>query len=145
MDVDQIQKVNELAREMLKHRIASSMDEAVKQAEEVLSKKKDASKIREEVEKDEEKRREMTSEVRRLKAKIEEQAKKIEELEGKLKHANSKITELELRKTTPFIEKERAEPQTRLVKEEKKPHPKSGGYNPEDVSIEKMFYSGPKD
>lgn len=144
MDIDKIQKINEMARELLKHGIVSSMDDAVKQAEECVSKKTEASQLRTDVESDNEKKHSMSLEINRLKSKISEQARKIDELEGMLKKANEKITDLELRKSSTIMEKDKSQPQTRLVPEEKKPHPRSGNFVPGDVSIEKIFYSGPK-
>ncbi len=166
MDVDKLQKVQRLAQELIDHKIVGSMDDAVAQAENIINKKQEVQEIREEVKKDAEKlepEMDVSLEVKKLQAKISEQTKIINELRSQLDVMVSDIKSLRqeqsnLKETQqqqkPFLEKSPDKPQTTLVKGEAKEveeekseeaHPKVGGFRSQDVSVEKMFYCGPKD
>jgi hypothetical protein len=166
MDVDKLQKVQRLAQELIDHKIVESMDDAVAQAENIINKKQEVQEVRKEVEKDTQKlepEMDVTLEVKKLQTKISEQAKLMGELRSQLDVMVSDIKSLREEQTNlketqqtqkPFLEKSPEKPQTTLVKEEAKEvkeekseegHPKVGEFKSQDVSVEKMFYCGPKD
>lgn len=88
-----------------------------------------------------------TEDVETLKQKVEEQstllaqqAKLIHQLQGAV---NDIIREVKkMQGTVPT--KDPAQRQKVLQAEDKKEHPRSSGYTPDDVSVEKFFYSGDK-
>ena len=162
MSVEDIQKVNDLAQELLKKGFVGSREEAVQKAQEMLNKEiTGAAQIKETDEKqniaasgdDPEKLRNM---VERTKEYVERQFNGYKNaliaLEKEINALKQQVSELKTKAAKPDpaeepmkVEKSgdpAEEPQK--VEEKKDSHPKVGRNNPEDVSIEKMFYFGNK-
>ena len=150
MDVEKLQKINALARELLQHKMASSMDDAVKMAEEQLRGKPIVSEIRQTMEPPkpvQEPQKEASSdEVKRLMKKVDEHASVIDSMSKKMNEMISEINNLQSElKRVKTIQVPEGKEQSKLRPPEKKEaHAKVGIYNPDDVSIEKMFYFGQK-
>ena len=169
MDVDQIQKINQLALDLLKQGLAPDREEAVRQAERVFKGQgaEEYSSIRQ-----------RTSEIRsengishasvalpanEIKQILEQNAnfmvKKIKEFEEKvssmgkeiaslrqqlLNQSGPTIRELSSRSVEPPAEVKPQRPVSKVVEEVARSHPRSGNYTDQDVSIEKFFYMGSK-
>ncbi len=151
MDIEKIQRINKLAKELYDRHMAEDMIEAAKMAENFIEKKQDSMPKYEEEHKDF--LNEINLNVRRLTAKIGEQADAINKLKEELERVNKEIHTIKTaRPSNVVLEKSYSQPQTTLKVSEnvssesspREPHAKVGRYNPEDVSVEKMFYSGPK-
>lgn len=146
MDVDNITKVNKLARDLVEHGVADNMDSAITEAEKILSKKQQVGEIKKSVEEEEVKRSAeelLKEEIRKLNSVMSNQGEIVEKLQEKVSALTREIDDLKSRQQTPVVEKEPQQEQATLKTEEKKPHPKIGEYDSEDVSVENMFYSGP--
>ncbi len=170
MDVERVQKINNLALELMKQGLVQEREEAVKQAEGILA-KKDCSSLNEEVKElnldkeegkmEEELGKEKVREILEknttfIVQKMRENQKQMGEFKEEINKLRSEITVLRgsmsnlKTKQESFALKEVAkeEPQQKLeAKESKSPvedHPRSGSYSDVDVSIEKFFYSGSK-
>ncbi len=170
MSVEDIQKVNKFAQELLDQGVVETREDAVAKAQEFLNKEIAGNdvQIRETDEKQniaasadsEERLRNM---VERTKTYVESQFAAYKNallgLERELHALHQQVEELKARgavKTaadTGFAEKkveEAAEAgegkpeDPAKVEEKKESHPRTGNHNSEDVSIEKMFYYGNK-
>jgi predicted RNase H-like nuclease (RuvC/YqgF family) len=172
-DMLRVSKVNELAKQLVKHGIATSMDEAVNQAQQFLGEDsyeriKEA-KSPEQMLKEDEAEVKSTTENKEfiaLKNKIENQDSMIIEMQKKMNEMISEINFLEdaikkiLEKvqnqsskpvlkvsqtTTGSTEEIDYEPTHQSVKtDETKPTPRTGNYTPENIRIEDFFYYGNK-
>jgi len=82
------------------------------------------------------------AEINKLNDKVAEQSEQIAKFEAVLNNLNSQPAPQQ----EPAPEPQQPEPvqQTIEPKEEKTESPRSGGYSPNDVSIEKIFYYGQK-
>ncbi|MBW2968892.1 hypothetical protein KY304_01735 [Candidatus Woesearchaeota archaeon] len=159
MNVEKLKKVNQLSKEFKKYGMA--MEDAIKEAgstvnekevkefldkssEEMKSSKNPSSteqyilmlernnrKIMEEVKKVKEEVTKILKEFEEMKTKLSEQQK--QQIEQPQKHKIKKEKQSQLKKEQPTKKTTR-----------KKSNPRQGEYNPEDVSIEKMFYFGKK-
>ncbi|PIN87003.1 hypothetical protein COV19_02320 [Candidatus Woesearchaeota archaeon CG10_big_fil_rev_8_21_14_0_10_44_13] len=162
MDVEQMQKINKLARELMQHGIAPDMEEATKQAELMINKGDNSisevirpnSTKRPEERQQVQQREERSDnegavimELRKLATQLGEQSRTIKSLKEQLDGVKDEMGKLKAMKThQPVMIKQPFEEQVHLKKEEVKkdePHPRVGAYASEDVSIEKFFYSGP--
>ncbi|MBU0460999.1 MAG: hypothetical protein KJ574_00275 [Nanoarchaeota archaeon] len=166
MDVDKLQRINNLARELMKHGMAGSMDEAVRMAEEKIQGNPEVSNIRNTMANDVISQSQVVPsssgsstpkmtedlEVRKLRISLEDQSKmvnamagKIDELVTEFNRLQQEINRLKTIQVPPAGDKE-GQTQFRQPAEEKKSgaHARSGNYKPEDVAIEKMFYYGNK-
>jgi len=160
MDVERLQKINRLAQELMSHGMAADMNEAVKQADDMISSRQEVSQVMDikssETASVEQKENDndMKLALRKLNYQLSEQNKVIAELKGNLQILADEVTALRNRKVpAPVIEKPKEEPQTQLRQQsaqssaeknkEAGSHARTGGYSPDDVSIEKYFYSGP--
>lgn len=155
--IEDVQKVNKLAQELLNQGIAASRDEAVQKAQEFLNKTitkeraaaQDTSKVIQETDMEIlrnmiERQREMTQrQLNDFKSAINALAEEIQKIKEQLKTKKETVTAkesgLDPEHKTGQIELERP-------KQEKKsePHPKRGEWKSEDVAVEKIFYYGKK-
>ncbi len=161
MNIQNMQKINELARQLVDKGVYESMEEATKQAEimvnkgdsgisSVLGTEKQAQAKEgagQQAEEDD-----LRLQLRKVSNQVKEQSRIISELREQL---NSLLKDIERMKSSekkqeqqPSVierEKESGDDQTRLSKDatEKKSHARSGKYESDDVSIERFFYSGP--
>lgn len=157
MDVEQMQKINRLAKELMQHGIAPDMEEATKQAELMIN-RGDSSisdvirpgriiKGPEESPAKQAYNDEVASELRKLSTQLSEQSRVIKALKEQLESVKEEMGRLKAMKVQqPVMIKQPFDEQAHLRKEEVKkeePHPRVGSYDSEDVSIEKFFYSGP--
>ena len=139
MSVDDIQKVNKLAQDLLDQGICTERQQAVQQAEQMLN--KNLTKASQTPELNNEQMDEFKNFMMRSKDYMEKQLKVFRQ---DIQSLANQIEELkkQIRTAPPPIIKEKCEtPQTEL---ETKPHPRSGNTEAKDVSIEKMFYYGNK-
>ncbi|MCX6706608.1 MAG: hypothetical protein NT001_00515 [Candidatus Woesearchaeota archaeon] len=163
MDVEKMQKINRLSKELVDKGIYADLQEATKQAEIMLN--KDDSGISSVMKRDnpnsnvimpntkrEEKQMDMSQEedvkmqLRKLAMQANDQAKTISDLKLNIMNIIGEINRMKIEPRKPAImEKSHGNDQTMLNKEatEAKPHARTGNYNPTDVTIEKFFYSGP--
>jgi len=170
MDVDQLQKINNLARELMKHGMAESMDEAVRIAEEKIKGKAQVSEIKERVSGDLLTQSQVATsaddatpkanealEIRKLKVALEDQAKTLGDVGGKINELISGFNDLQqeinrlktIQVPASASTDDKGKPtqtQFRPQPEEKKKegHARTGNYNPDDVSVEDVFYYGNK-
>ncbi|MFC1691661.1 hypothetical protein ACFL0W_05790 [Nanoarchaeota archaeon] len=153
MDVQKIQRINQMAREFMMHGMAKTMDEATKKAEQMLVDTKDMTQLKTTMGQEEQEQSEAFDElklnIRRQKSTITQQQQTIGELQNKIKELESKLETssknlAESKNSDGVVEKDSG-PQTTLHTNEKKPHPKTGHFDDSEVNIEKMFYCGPKD
>ena len=154
MNVEQIQKINNLALELMKSGMAESRDEAIEKARQILdknisSKKEDnieVNSIGVAVDKTiEEPKQELSkNEIEEILSKntqyvvrtLKEFKQRIEDMEGKLSLLKSQVNSQP--KIKEIVREEKSEPK------EDQPKPRYGDYTDKDVSIEKYFYCGNK-
>ena len=155
MSVEDVMKVNKMAKEFLDQGICSSRDEAVKKAQETLNKEIAGNDIKVEeakqstvVEDDSvEKLKNMLERMKdQTERRFEAYKNALMALEKEIVALKGKITTASLSKPEPSAPEpkieEGAEPEAK--EEKKESHPKRGNYNPDDVAVEKMFYMGNK-
>jgi len=191
--IEDIQKINQLARELLNHKMASSLDEAVEKAKSMLKDDVPLGKIpnpgqpnsqgnsqSQNIKVEEANSFTLQAHERKLKAEEEKKAKdnemtwqkamamnneymvgmlkkfekQIESLTHELARARSELKDLREGQTVANMIKEPSQhtlnqnqpsenrPQQR--QEVVKPHPKVGTSNPDQFSVEKIFYCGNK-
>lgn len=167
MDVERVQKINNLALDLMKQGLAQDKEEAINQAEEILS-KEDYSSLSEAMEEvkelnldreggkmEEELSKEKVREILEknttfMVQKMKENQKLMEAFKEEIGRLRDEITLLKsnmnkARQEPPLKEVVKTEPQQKLEpKERSADHPRSGNYNDTDVSIEEFFYSGSK-
>lgn len=170
MDVDKIQKINDLAMDLMNQGLAQNRDEAVAQAEKIFHGQQGPEKyseIRErmdqvQAEKEPVKVEETISQeqIKEILSKntnflvntIKEFQQKIVNLERELVQMKQQMHQLsgptvrEMAQPTPEPEQkpEAQEQKQEEPKKEGEGHPRSGNYSDQDVSIEKYFYMGSK-
>ncbi len=157
-------KVNELAKSLLEHGLASSMDEAIKQAEKLVrgetpesvkmaeplsqEKKEEAEKVKEELrpEGNANPSPNIKPEIDSLKKRIDENEKKINLLMNKMNEIIAEINKIESSGVRPSIQQQRNnnEQKNSRGQSETKANLRTGGLQPGDVKIEDYFYSGSK-
>lgn len=162
--IEDIQKINKLAQELLDQGIATDRESAVKKAEEMLNKKiqnqQPVSENKVEANKEEHNgleyyknmisrtKEQMERQLSVFTQKMNEMIKEINEIKEQLNtRATSKTaSDAGINSEKPLKEaveeKPKQEKQEKLEKD--KPHPKRGNWQSEDVCIEKMFYFGNK-
>ena len=158
MDIEKMQKINDLARQLVDRGVYSDLTEATRQAEVMLNKGDEgiSSVFGTEQRIISEQARapsqpsmhddDLRIQLRKLSYQANEQAKIIEDLKSQLRSIISDINHIKLNpRSGPILERHSGSDQTMLSKEatEKKPHARSGNYESDDVSIEKFFYAGP--
>lgn len=171
MDVENIQKINNLALDLMKQGLAANRDEAIAQAEKVLKEREteNYAEIRERMQETQKEESKETSEdlspekvkaileqnTRFIASKFKEFQEKLEMMEREISFVKNKaISNGPTVKEIVSQEKENKATQERTAApsaeeetkndQENNQHPRSGGYNEEDVSIEKFFYMGNK-
>ena len=176
MDVERIQKINNLALDLMRQGLAATRDEAVAQAENIYKSnetdeynsfketmnevhgsedfktiKESPSTNTEELSKDEIKgilQQNTSFIVKRLKEfheKISLMEKEIESLRTKLNYRDLPTVKEIVDKKEIKVETQSQENVSAKVEEKPKqeaPHPRSGNFGEQDVSIEKFFYMG---
>ena len=158
--VEQVKKINALAKELMKHGMAKSTDEAIVQAQKMLEKGTDVSdffdKARAKTEEgvamqnpeDMEKLIGMAVD-KKMKPLQERVANELETIKGKMNEIISEINKIEDQIIKLKVQN-RQEPQQMQQKpagQESKPqqnHPRTGTYSGEQVAIDKVFYFGHK-
>jgi len=90
-------------------------------------------------------------EIRRLQRQLEESKRTVVELKsavasmmGNMEQIVQKLAKVEEKQKPVMLEKTPETGQTHLKQETVKPNPRVGNWNPGDVAIENIFYSGPK-
>ncbi|MAF99160.1 MAG: hypothetical protein CMH61_00965 [Nanoarchaeota archaeon] len=170
MDVQQIQKINTLALDLMKQGLATSKDEAVKQAESLLE-KKDYSSLKDQMEVTEPKVEEtekptvhlnqqtisdimsrnsefLTKTIRDFQEKMQRMEEQMNDLRKQVSQMNPPTQEV----VQPKVETQQSlEPETPKVEQPvpqqavpQSPRQPAPGFNDSDVSVEKMFYMGSK-
>ncbi|PIN76775.1 hypothetical protein COV17_01120 [Candidatus Woesearchaeota archaeon CG10_big_fil_rev_8_21_14_0_10_36_11] len=163
MDVERIQKVNNLAVDLFKQGLARDREDAIAQAETIFKKNEmeDYANFKETV--SDTKRKESTDSValdddtiKTILAKnttflvntIKEFKEKVDSLEREvtvLKSTLARQSSAQRMATVPPIQGFSQQTEQPATKSEPiKDHPRSGNYNDTDVSIEKFFYMGNK-
>lgn len=150
-DIEKIKRINALAKELIEHGIASNMEEAAEQAKKMIERGETV----------EEKKNEPNVEIRPassaslghgflglddLKQRLDTVERQMEAMVGKINEIISELKKTEKtqenRESPITLDEPRKETQAHLKDEKKEPHPRTGKYNSDDVSIEKMFYFG---
>ena len=172
MDVEKIQKINALALELFNQGLAGDRDEAIRQAEQIFTRKDYTSlgdQIKENNTSSEElknKPAELNQEkiqnilqkntdfiVKRMKEfkdQIVEMSSNFDALRGELDIINGRIKELQLARnnapqnSTTAPRQPEAPAQQQLPRGDQDNHPRSGNFKDNEISIEKFFYSGSK-
>lgn len=161
--IEDIKKINALAKELLQHNIVQSQDEAVVKARDMLVKKEssqgdyiDLSKNS--IPQQESERRVewkdamaknnefIINELKKFKSDVESFAGQLQMLRNELAELKTtngvNIRKEELHKEEPQVQNSVG--QDAVEKKEYVNHPRSGNYKPNDVAIEKFFYYGNK-
>ena len=170
MDVERIQRVNNLALDLMKQGLAPDREEAIRQAEKIYSgQTEDYDAIREgiaKVESDVKPKEEVKKEepspnlsqdqiknileqntkflvktINQFQEKVSSMEKEIQSLKSQLAYNKIPSAGQILTKETVKVE-ETAEQPVKKETTEKQPHPRMGDYSDEDVSVEKFFYMG---
>ncbi len=147
MDVEKLKKMNELSKELKKHGIADSTSQAFSQAGEIVRdetfkqviEQNNASYKSTEFDNQyqimlERQNRQIVQEVQALKETIAAMQAEIEMLKAD-------------RRAAPLPQQERPKQEVQAKfpqKSESKEHPRQGGFTPEDVAVDKIFYFGKK-
>jgi len=168
-----VSKINELAKQLVKHGIATSMDEAVNQAQQFLGEdsyeKIKEAKSPEQIFKEDEvetKNKTEDKDFSELRKQIENQESMIIEMQKKMNEMISEINFLEdaikkiiekvqnqtpqkvlkvAQTTSGLAEEIDYEPTQKPVRaDETRPTPRTGNYTPENIKIEDYFYYGNK-
>ena len=165
MDVEQIQKINNLAVDLMKQGLAQNREEAIAQAEKTFSEQDsvDYNSMKETLEevKSENQSQQVeqkndteiadlsTNEIKKI---LEQNTKfmvktirnfqeKVANLEKEMSSLKNELRYQKLPTVNEIVSKKEVPPPEELVPEN---HPKSGRFNGDDVSIEKFFYMGDK-
>ncbi len=172
MDVERIQKINNLALRLMEQGLASDRDEAITQAEKIFpaGDSDGYNNIREQMQEPEQSQVEAKplgqDEIKDILQKNTQFiVKSFKELNTRIELLEQQISDVKNMRVAPKIptvgellsssQKEKGAPQEAQQEkmsgelpphnpEEAKNHPRSGNYNVDDVSIEKFFYMGSK-
>jgi hypothetical protein len=171
MDIEKMQKINRLSKELVEKGIFSDLQEATKQAEVMINKNDNSishvfgtdrgqpvqsaqitkpSQMNQNFQPQQasnpQEEEDIKQMLRKLSHQASEQAKIISDLKLNVVNIINEINRMKIEPRKPAImEKTQGHDQTMLNKEatDVKPHARTGNYNPTDVTIEKFFYSGP--
>ncbi len=155
MDVERIQKVNNLALDLLKKGLVQNREEAVREAEKIFREKAaDYSDLRETMEEvsreanpaprhqedlSQEKIRDILQQNTQFLVKtIQEFQSQMKVMEDELSTVREKLAQLRASPAQEQKTLERADPPLKGPVS----HPRSGNYAEEDISVEKFFYTG---
>lgn len=168
MDIERLQKINDLAMELMKQGLVDDREDAVRQAERIMARKdysslNDAIHEVKETDKNEEGESKEQPDLGKEKVKeiLEKNTaffvKKIKEFQQDLDIIKEQVTKLKSelnqvklmgppRSQQQSPQQQSQQPQQQLPKQETpaEGHPRSGNYNDSEISIEKFFYSGSK-
>ena len=171
MDVERIQKVNNLALDLMRQGLASDREEAISQAEKIFKERdtEDYANLRERMgdSQPQKEQQQQSSEkelsqdeikdilhknkefiVKTFKAmqeKIDYFEREMAFLKSKVNSMSPKVKEIITNEVTPPIPEPQAEKQQQEAPaQDGNGHPRSGNYAEDDVSIEKFFYMGNK-
>ena len=145
MDVEKLKKMNELSKELKKHGMADSTAQAFAQAGEIV--RDETFKKIIEPNTSSQKSAEFDSQYQIM---LERQNRQIVQAVQALKETIAAMqAEIEMlkadRRAAPVQERPKQEAQTKVPqKKESKEHPRQGGFTPEDVAMDKIFYFGKK-
>lgn len=153
MNIERMQKINDLAQQLVEKGVYDNLTDATQQAESMIN-KGDAGisdvlgteQEKQEAQPQKTEEEELKLQLRKLSYQVNEQSRTISELKSQLKSLLNDIEKMKSEpKSSPILERKSENDQTSLSKEatEKKSHARSGKYESDDVSIEKVFYSGP--
>lgn len=156
MDLEKIKKVNQLSKEFKKHGMA--MEEAIEQASDSVHEKEVKEFLQESKEQMQSSKNPSSTEqyiimLERNNRKIMEEVQKVKEEVAKImdEFADIKrqlhekpIIEVRQEITEANPQQKKIEKQAKLKPKKKIKNEKQGDINPDDVSIEKMFYFGKK-
>jgi len=165
MDVEKIQKINNLALDLLKQGLASDREEATKQAEKIYGgQTEDYDALKERIAQVEPKRelvnKGSTSELSQdqikdileqntkfLVKKITQFQEQISSMEKEMQSLKSQLAYNKIPSAGQILTKEAVKPNEQAEnnsqrKENVEKHPRMGGYSEQDVSVEKFFYMG---
>ncbi len=156
--IEDIKKINALAKELLQHNIVATQDEAVVKAREMLVKKTGSATVQNEEYVDLSKR--PIQEVKRSDDWKEAMAKNNEYVVSELKQMKLAVATItqemaSLRAEMASLRQRPVQPQPQTppqavqvvevkTQQQTPPHPRAGNYTPADVSVEKFFYFGKK-
>lgn len=154
MDVEQTMKVNALMRELQKHGIAASPEDAFTQASAIVQQQERKIMANPESGLVLEQKQESALESRQVELLVQMQTKKLQEqFQQVVQHVQSMTLQFETLKQefqslkdvkTQKVVQVVQETQKELKTENKEPHPRQGNYNSTDVDIGKFFYFGHK-
>ncbi len=166
MEVETIQKINNLALELMKQGLAKDRSDAVIQAEKIYVQQNGGDytclrRTMEEVKNEQEgmPKREVDLSSENIKEILEQNTsfivKKLKEFQDKMTSFENEIAALRTKMTyerpvprpalsSSIQEAEIPKPAPKITRETAPDHPRSGAYRQEDVSIEKFFYMGGK-
>lgn len=163
MDVTKTVKINNLAKELLKHGLVKSLDEGVEYAAKHVDKEEaeiieQAKEVKPETENDN-----INNNIRILERKLnyltksfaEQFNREMDSVRKQIKLINSELSSMREKLKTSSIQQPRAkstqeEPQQKLTEEktetkkDEEPKPRTGDLTPDDVKIEDYFYFGDK-
>lgn len=168
MDVERIQKINNLALDLVKQGLAPDREQAIQQAEKIYEgKTEDYDAIREGMTKVEpevqaqETRQELQPDLSQdqikdileqntkfLVKKITQFQEQISSMEKEMQTLKSQLAYNKIPSAGQILtkeavnEEEPASEENPQSKENEEKHPRMGGYSDEDVSVEKFFYMG---
>jgi uncharacterized protein (DUF111 family) len=154
VNIEKIKKVNQLSKEFKKHGMA--MEEALEQAsdsvheeeikeflqesKEQMNSAKNPSSTEQYIIMLERNNRKIIEEVQKVKEEVTKIMNEFEDIKRKL-HEQSVPSQQPVQEE---ITQKKIEKQAKLTPKKKIKNPRQGDINPEDVSIEKMFYYGKK-
>ncbi len=150
MNVEHIQKINELAQELFKQGLAQDREDAMIQAERAYHSRSDKfSEIRatlEGVKEEAKPKAEADLSQEQIKEILEKNSlflvKKIKEFQEQMNALEQEISLLKNKLANAY--RPAAAPPAAREPPKAEGHPRSGNYKNEDVSIEKFFYAGKK-
>ena len=169
IDIEKLQKVNSLSLELKRHNLAGDMMQATAQAESMIDSNRDMSYIQKETVLDQAKRygedyATVNAQVRNLQNTVRQQQTIIEELQKRMEQLNFQFNLVKNQQVQqPQRQVQQHTQQNSFAQEaqiqqptgcqmpgtprpqatqQREAHAKVGNYNPGDVSVDKIFYSG---
>jgi len=162
MDVDKIQKINSLALELMRQGLASDREDAVKQAEMILS-KKDYTNLKETMHEEKEEIKSelgydsnrlheimeknnafIVQKIKSFQEQMDSLKKEVENLRGSMTTMNRKVSGFGENSAPRTESSSSSSSSTPNKQTEIRDHPRVGNFTSGEVSIEKFFYAGRK-
>ena len=149
MNIEETQKINKLAKELLSHHIAESSHEAMLKAEEMVCGKSGSQEARQEVAAQENNEiRYIHANIAQLHADIRRLAADISGLKGGYESLKNTVASIKERNSVPSSASVAAPALSPSVQQQGKPAEQTpsrmGGFSDEQVAIDKIFYFGKK-